>query len=208
MNRHRIRLAPFAIAALLVVAGCATPPDDLPADVPDGPGAPAADAGTQLVGQGMVLQVGDNPPELCLGAIRESYPPQCDGIELVGWDWNAADGHETAGDSTFGMYAVWGMYNGDRFTVSDSVMLALYDPMADEDPKKDPDNPGPASPTELETMQATLHDIAPFFILWSAPENGRVFVGVVYDDGTLQEWADAQFGDDVIAIRSALKPAG
>jgi hypothetical protein len=34
-----------------------------------------------------VLQEGDGPPELCLGGVAESFPPQCGGPEIAGWDW-------------------------------------------------------------------------------------------------------------------------
>jgi hypothetical protein len=44
-------------------------------------------------------------PEVCLGPVAESYPPQCNGPELVGWEWGDHDGMferqgESAGDSS------------------------------------------------------------------------------------------------------------
>jgi hypothetical protein len=34
--------------------------------------------------------------------------------------------------------------------------------------------------------------------------NGYLFVDVIYDDGSIQAWADEQFLPDTVAIRSAL----
>lgn len=192
--------------AITLVAGltsCATPqgPGAAPPLVRD---TPASEG--EVVGTGHVIQVGDSDPQFCLGPIMESYPPQCSGIGLDGWDWGSVDGEETAGDVTWGTYAVWGTYDGDRLTVTGQVMLALYDPMFEEDPKTLPENAGDTPEDELLTIQDQLHADAPFEVLESYPQNGYVFARVVYDDGSYQEWVDNRYGTDVVQIRSALKP--
>jgi hypothetical protein len=47
----------------------------------------AADDEPELhTGSGTVLQAPGADPELCLGGVEESLPPQCAGLRLVGWD--------------------------------------------------------------------------------------------------------------------------
>jgi hypothetical protein len=36
------------------------------------------------------------------------------------------------------------------------------------------------------------------------PENGYLFVYVLYDDGTVQAWVDDAYGIDKVAVRSVL----
>jgi hypothetical protein len=70
-------------------------------------------------GDGMVLEAQDSGPELCLGGVLESLPPQCGGVPLVGWDWRRVDGEESAGGTTWGSYHVVGRYDGESLTVTD-----------------------------------------------------------------------------------------
>jgi len=83
-------MAPLLILAVLS-AGCGgattAPPftDCSSTPLPLPPGDPPADA-DWLVGVGTVLDDGDGP-ELCLGGVAESLPPQCGGPKVVGWDW-------------------------------------------------------------------------------------------------------------------------
>ena len=63
-------------------------------------------AAGEVLGQGTVLQIEGQTPQLCLGAVAESYPPQCGGPEILEWDWDAVDLEETASDVTWGTYAV------------------------------------------------------------------------------------------------------
>jgi hypothetical protein len=70
-------------------------------------------------GDGMVLEAKDGVPELCLGGVLESFPPQCSGVPLLGWDWGSVDGKERAGGTTWGLYQVVGRYDGETLTVTD-----------------------------------------------------------------------------------------
>ena len=145
-NPRRSGLLAAVAASLLLLTACVTGPgsggapgdsgsDDVVA--PDGVIA----APGQVIGKGTVIQTGDTAPQFCLGPVMESYPPQCSGPELAGWDWDAVEGDETAGDVTFGAYAIWGTWDGTVFTAKDSVMLALYDPMPIVDPCSTPRTP-------------------------------------------------------------------
>lgn len=196
------------LAAGALLAGCAGGPAN-----PGSPGSGTGDADApngiivahaKVVGQGLVIQTGDAPPQFCLGPVMESYPPQCSGPELIGWDWDAVDGDETSGDVTFGSYAIWGTWDGTALTATESIMLALYDPMPFVDPLLDPENAGDSSEADLTRIQDELTASAPFPILSAAQTNGYLFVDVVYDDGSIQTWVDQQYLPDTVVIRSAL----
>lgn len=169
---------------------------------------PAADG--PVSGQGTVLQRGTEPPQLCLGAIAESYPPQCAGPEILGWDWDAVEIKESAGDVTWGAYAVFGLWDGERFELTEpAIPLALYDPMPHEpDPRLDPATPGAGDDAQLEGIHSQLVEASAFDQLSSWSENGYLWMSVIYDDGSLQEYVDERFGPDLVAIRSALTRAG
>lgn len=193
-----------AIAAVALSA-CATSPAAPPAPPrpPLGQELPAAPDG-EVLGQGTVIDVAGQA-QLCLGGVMESYPPQCHGVPLEGWTWEGVDGSESSGDVTWGSYAVRGTYDGETFTLTDEpVMLALYDPMPFPDPTGG--KPGTGEEGSLVGIQDSLFDRLGPYLLMSSAENGYLWVDVVWDDGTLQHAADAEFGDDVVVIRSALRP--
>ena len=145
----------------------------------------------------------DGDVELCLGPVAESYPPQCSGIPVENLSWEGVEGSESSGDVTWGSYAVQGTYDGDRYTVSaPPIMLALYDPMAFPDPTNG--EPGVGDEATLLDIQEDLPTLLGDAYLSSYPENGRLWVDVVWDDGTWQDAADADYGEDVVVIRPAM----
>jgi len=213
-SRHaRIAIPTFAVCAV-ILAGCAGGPS---VDQPGAPGDRVAAgngiaAAGEVSGQGTVLQINGQTPQLCLGAVAESYPPQCGGPEIIEWDWDAVDLEETANEVTWGTYAVFGTWDGTRFTLTQpAVPLALYDPMPfDPDPRIDPANAGDNPDETLISVQDDLTESinngsAPWPILSSMPANGYLFVTVEYDDGTIQAYYDGLYGPDTVAIQSALR---
>lgn len=66
---------------------------------------------------GTVLEARQDGPLLCLGVVLDSLPPQCGGIPIAGWDWDAVTGEETAGGTTWGDFEVTGRYDGKVFTL-------------------------------------------------------------------------------------------
>lgn len=82
-----------------------------------------------------VLESPEHGPQLCIGAIMESYPPQCEGPDLVGWSWDAVSGWQSASGRTWGRYRVVGTWDGERLTVTE--------PPAPADPAAMPDEPSP-----------------------------------------------------------------
>ncbi len=66
-----------------------------------------------------VLESAEHGPQLCLGGVMESYPPQCGGPDIVGWDWDAVAEKESASGTTWGTYHVVGTYTGGTFTLTE-----------------------------------------------------------------------------------------
>ncbi len=183
-----------------MLAGCASTP---------GPGAGSLEPEppqSEVIAQGTVLDDGSGP-QLCLGAVAESYPPQCSGIAVDEWSWDGLDGAETASGVTWGAYAVQGRYDGTTLTVTEPpVLLALYDPAPLDDPTAG--RPGDTDEATLADVQQRVHDTLGASVLTSGIYDGRLWVSVVWDDGTLQDAADAEFGDDVVVVQSAMREAG
>ena len=194
-----------AVAALLLVAACGNDTGDTAEDPgsksPTMPTAIPAAHGPVL-GLGLVLDNGE--PGFCLGPVAESYPPQCTGLAMTGWDWSAHRGDfENAGGVRFGSFAVTGTFDGETLTYESAVSGALYDPMP---------WPEPTSSATEEHTQAQLESIAQELnelpgALTTMPGDNLVVVDVVHDDGTLQAWADSRFGDGVVFVHSMLAPA-
>lgn len=197
-------------APLLLLAACATPaqPGDGGDVTPDGPGEPITVAAPgEVIGQGTVLQKDGEDAQFCLGPVMESYPPQCSGPVIVGWEWPDDNMFESANGVTWGTYALVGTWDGVQFIpTQDPVPLALYDPMMEEpDPRTDPANAGASSDEQLMLVQDELSAWTDVTVLMSYPENGYVWATVYYDDGTIQSYLDEIYEADVVIVQSALR---
>ncbi|MCD6640300.1 MAG: hypothetical protein LT071_10365 [Nocardioides sp.] len=146
-----LTLAALVLATAL--AGCSGGDPSGRAVDPAGPGTaggerptavPSAEGLVRTPGLVTVLDDGDGP-ELCAGGVAESYPPQCGGPKLVGWDWAEHPEHERASGVRWGDFHLTGTFDGTSFTVEDVVPAALYDPpAAPEEPTPDTSCPEPA----------------------------------------------------------------
>jgi hypothetical protein len=205
MSRHRrplVTLAVLGVAALALTACATNAAPDAPPGQSLGSLSPALPEG-DVIAQGTVMDVA-GVVELCLGAIAESYPPQCSGIPIENWTWDDVEGSETSGDVRWGAYAVRGTYDGETFGVTQPpIMLALYDPMMTPDPTGGV--PGDTDEATLLEIQEELPALLGESYLSSGPMDGRLWVDVVWDDGTWQDAADDDYGKDVVIIRSALR---
>ncbi|TFD65375.1 hypothetical protein [Cryobacterium ruanii] len=199
-------LVATGLLALTACAGDAVPGADVPRMLPPYVAFPQPLlSGDELVGQGTVLQQGDAEPQLCLGPIMESYPPQCSGPTILGWDWSQAQYSETAGAVTWGPYAVFGTWDDTAFTQTQPpIPLSLYSPIGSPDPRQDPANAGASDDATLQAIQDGLNQPQ---VLTSMPMNGYLWVSVLYDDGTIQKFVDEQYGQDVVIVQSALVTA-
>ena len=197
---------PIAVACLVFLAACGADTTDSATDggpaKPDMPTAvPGADG--PVVGLGLVIDQ-DAGPELCLGPVAESYPPQCRGLPVEGWDWADHRGDvDNAGGVRFGTFAVTGGFDGAMLTYESAVSGALYDPM----PWPEPTSSAPEqhSGSELEAIGQELQELPG--ALSTMPGDNLVVVDVVHDDGSLQGWADATYGAGLVFVHSALAPA-
>lgn len=82
-----------------------------------------------------VLESEGHGPQLCVAGVMESFPPQCEGPDVVGWSWDDVDGWESASGTTWGRYRVVGTWDGERLTVTE--------PAAPADPAAAPREPSP-----------------------------------------------------------------
>lgn len=120
----------------LLLAGCADGGAVIAAPAPDPSGEPQ-----RYTTSAVMIQQGDEPPELCLDSVMESNPPQCGGPTVVGLDWADVPDAETVMGVTFGSGWVVGTYADETFTLTQPVSS---DPPAGHVP---PDgSPAPLTP--------------------------------------------------------------
>ena len=203
----------LALAALLLLAACggqdATTasdtstgsgrPTEVPTDVPAAPGT--------VTTRTLVTVLDTGSPELCLGPVAESWPPQCGGPPIDGWDWADLNGaFERQQGVRWGQFLVTGTWDGERFGYEGAIPAALYDTVAD-------DGAGPALPEPaVEHTQAELEAIAREVgdlpgAQGAYAQDGHVLVDVTYDDGSLQAWVDQEHGEGVVVVTSMLVDA-
>jgi hypothetical protein len=108
-------LALLVGSSALVLAACGA---SIPADAPP-PAVPKPAPDLLYEANATVLEDRTRGPMLCLGGVLLSLPPQCGDVPIAGWDWQAVEGEETAGGTTWGNYHVVGRYDGETFTVTD-----------------------------------------------------------------------------------------
>jgi hypothetical protein len=188
------RVAPVSLGCLLALTllGCGRG-----GDVPGGPAAPtpppvsdgAAAVPQNLVpagydgrfrGVGLVLEAPGEGPQLCLGAVEESLPPQCSGPVVAGWDWDAVPegSYESANNVRWGSYVVVGMYDGEQLAMTDPARPST---LADRRPYSSPDfttpcpepeggwvppDPERATDAALEQTRAVAAAIDGYGALW------------------------------------------
>ncbi len=107
------------VIALLVMGACARVSPETP---------PASSPAEHLYEADLtVLEDETHGPHLCVYGVMESFPPQCDGLPLMNWDWSLVEGEEAAQGARWGQFHVVGSYDGDRFAV---VRATEYQPWA------------------------------------------------------------------------------
>ena len=204
--RVAVVTAALALAACGTATGPGAPAAPTASDTPAPPSAVPAATGP-VTGLGTVIEVPGGSPELCLGPVRESFPPQCEGVPLGGWDWQEAGIQEEVpagpGSATrWGTYAVTGTFDGLTMTVTSSVPLALHDAVVEPSPR--PSAPPSLSAEEWADVESGILLLPGMLTSMREGDVGPVLVDVVHDDGTLQDWADAAFGAGTVRVRSAL----
>jgi len=193
----------LAFACLLLLAACGSgggsdsPTAADPGGVVSASGVPAAPG---LVGTRHLVTVMDTgTPELCVGPVAESWPPQCSGPRIAGWDWGDHPGtFEHQGATRWGEYAVQGTWDGSTLTYRGAIPAASYDPAA-EPPASYPAPADHHAAAELQRIADELADTLPG-AQTAGVDGQHVVVDVVYDDGSLQDQVDRAYGDGVVVL--------
>ncbi len=238
---------------------------------PEGPPTPVPDGEVRTSGLVTVLDNGTGA-EVCLGAVAESYPPQCSGPAVAGFEWGDV-GFEEASGIRWGSYALTGTFDGTTFTATDAIPAALYDALA-EPPQEALgaacDTPATtdttmATPEDMDATLAAASALPGYATTWLSGTTINVAVTkdaagaestlretwggplcvttvertdadltvintelqgalgealltsgslrpdtldaqVVFDDGSIQEWVDATYGEGLVRVSSALNP--
>lgn len=156
-----------AVALLLLALWTVACADEGPAPASPPPISGRYEANATVLDDG-------NGPELCLGAIAESLPPQCGGIPVRGWSWGAVEGEQSASGVTWGAFHVVGEYDGSSFTI-DRAGPPEAVPPDDGDPFATPcpepadgwTSSGPAtSEKDLNAAMRVAEDIPTYAGLW------------------------------------------
>ena len=169
-------------------------PGPMPTEVPAAPGK------VRTLHIATVMDKGS--PELCLGAVAESWPPQCGGPAIAGWDWSDHRGmFESDHGVKWGQFAVTGTWDGETLTCENAVPAALYDPMTGP-PEVRPEPADDLSDSELDDLAEEVGQLPG--ASGAYVDAGQVLVDVLYDDGSLQDWADGTYGRDVVLVTSML----
>jgi hypothetical protein len=196
-----------ASAVALALAGCSDDGDNAVDPGGNGDNGPmptamvAADG--EVTTRWAVTVMDTGRPELCLGPVAESYPPQCGGPPIDGWDWAEHEGdYDRQGDVRWGMFYVTGTWDGTTFAATS----------AEPDDGRIPTEPELPAPPDEQLSTDELGRIADeVHTLGGATgayaDDTRVLVDVPYDDGSLQDWVDEEYGARVVVVSSALLDA-
>ncbi|GAA4681870.1 hypothetical protein [Nocardioides nanhaiensis] len=203
---HLLRAALLAaVAPLLLACGDDAPRTTTVSDPPPRPSSvPAADGEVVTVLPALVIDDGGGT-EICLGAVAESYPPQCSGPELRDWDWAEHEGdYEEAAGQRFSTFLVRGTWDGTAMTATAIAPGSGSTPFEQEPPPVPAEGPARSE----EQLRGIAEDLLAIEgMLDASPEGGRVIAHAVHDDGTVQQWADDTYGEGVVVVSSALEPA-
>lgn len=211
MRTRNLAGAAIVAAGVFVLAACASVGAEGAGPHPSGGADAVSQEGTtdELMAQATVLQRGDDDePRLCLSVVYQSYPPQCTGPAIHGWDWAAVEQSETSLGVTWGDYVVYGTWDGVSFTTTrDPVPYVPPSPPPGVGPGPDIREPGLSDEAELLRVQSDVRASDYPTVLMSWPDNGYLILTVIHDDGTVQDAVDAKYGPNVVIVRSALQPA-
>ena len=194
-RKRAVRGVGLVIAVAVAIAGVAIPLTALrnlngsgvtPAATPtstssEGP-TPTSSPPLRLQATGLVLQAKDDDVAgLCLGALLGIFPPQCDGIPLDGWDWDAVEGEERAGGKVWAPFHVVGTYDGETFMVEQ-----VLPPETSSDDNMDFTAPCPEPPGDWVDVDPSKASEADFRVAMHAaeaePDSTATWIDYISDD--------------------------
>jgi hypothetical protein len=136
MRPHR---GPVVVAALLLATACGpAAPVTVAADDPTPSVSARADGPQEYRTVATVVEEPDGPPRFC-HVVEAMYPPRCGGPEIVGWDWNAVRGEESANGITWVEAELTGTWDWERFMMTRA-------PVPPPDASEPPDDPARFAP--------------------------------------------------------------
>lgn len=172
-----------------------------------GPGVPATSPTAALAADrpvtvtATVLDGGDGP-ELCLGGVADSLPPQCSGPPIRGWDWDDHPEADFANDVRWGEFVLVGGWDGTTFSATES-RLAGADDWAQADAG------GPSTPCEEPEGGWAVLDPATTTtsargranrVAEALPDYGLLWV----DQSINPRWQDYEDGDWSLEVQQAM----
>jgi hypothetical protein len=122
----------LATIFLLLLSACAARDPD-----PGQPGQAAQGPEQRYETTATVLESPDHGPELCLGFVGDSFPPQCGGLPIPNWRWTQVQGEESRIGTTWGAYHLVGTYVGASFTLIAADRAAPVPPPSPAEQSKD-----------------------------------------------------------------------
>lgn len=216
---HKTMQRLIPLAALLVLAGCGQGTGDAGADG-DGSAADSSQSAEPTVPSGEVVYRGAltvlqgverDAAELC-GAVAESYPPQCGGLPVSGWSWDAVE-HDEASGVRWGTYLVTGVFDGKAFVLTEDPVPTSEIDMADypELQYEEPEIGDPAEDLSIEALQAIADEITaefPRYVYggWADEQNGVAFIDTLLVTPELEAYAAEHYPADTVVFASMLKP--
>jgi hypothetical protein len=187
--------------------------------------------GTELVGEGTVIQRDGERAQICSGGVPQSNPPQCGtGVVLADWDWADVDGEERLSNTTWGGgYAVIGTYDGEVFTPTRPPVPGeeYFYPGVSDDPLEPVGTPCPEPPgggdaehrplcvsdrkdqgpeSELNAITAELLADRRADMIGLSRSVGNITLTVVSEEDVVQREMDQRFGAGVVDVDVFLRP--
>jgi hypothetical protein len=166
----RFLIIGLAGALLAATTGCGDDAGDTVRTAPD--------AGeVRYEGSFTVLESPGHGPELCAN-VADSYPPQCGGVPITNWDWDAVEGEESASGTTWGRWHVVGTYADGALTLTEPPDAPRtpepdrpdFSPACEEPDVVDPEA-GEAA-WEAATQEQPLGDIQGLVTIWVSGSGG------------------------------------
>ncbi len=202
------------IAAVFALAACgqgAGSGDSGSGDVGSPPGGGTTDS-VLYQGALTVLQDAEGEvPELC-GVVAESYPPQCAGLPVSGWDWDSVE-HEEASGVRWGSFLVTGSFDGESLVLTEEPVPTAEIDMADYPDLQytEPEIGEPAEDLSVEELQAIADELVaefPVYVVggWADEQNGVALVDALLVTPELEAYVQERFPEGTVAFSQMLKP--
>lgn len=184
MNR-RILVRGLAGVLLAATAGCG---DDAGDTLRTAPSA----GEKRYEGTFTVLESPAHGPELCAN-VADSYPPQCGGVPITNWDWDAVDDAESSNGTTWGAWHVVGTYGDGALTLTDrpgppqpgAGATSDFSPACDQPEAVDPDAGEEAWMTATEDLPVDrIEGLVTIWVTGSGRQDEDFVVNVVVRPGS------------------------